>query len=334
MSPLNLKRVHDEKEKKNYWIYDNKKMKMQDGTTDAMALIPDDLVIFTPSGVYSGESRVPISWLHTAIRDINRLDTLEDHFLIYRIVRSPERRVFYIDPGNLPAKKAEQYLKQVISTYKSKKTFNESNGTIMNRNQHPSMLEDFFLLRRNGKGTEIDSVGSVGGIESIEDLLYFQQKATRALNVPFSRMNNEDRQSSPSAAVTGNEITREELKFSKFIFKLQGKFNVLFFELLRRQLVYKNIITADEWKPLKRKIKFVYKSDSQFADTKRIKGFEQKINILRDVEEYEGKWFTRKDIYTKILGLTDEEIKKHENEVQEEKTKYGNDEEDNADMMV
>ena len=328
MSPLNLKRNWDPNEKRHYYTYDRDVVKLEDGT-EAIKTIPDELMVFLPSGLYEKDKKVPISYLHTAIKEVNRLDTLEDHFLIYRIVRSPERRAFYIDAGNLPPKKAEQYLKQVINTYKQKKVYNESDGTLSSKNQHASILEDFFLLRRNGKGTEIATLGdSAGGLETIEDLLYFQKKAARALHVPFGRMSSDDAQNTSTVMPTGNEITREELKFSKFITKLRMKFNKLFFELLKRQLIYKKIIKPEEWKSIRRKLTFVYKSDTQFAAAKRMKNIENQLAVLRDADEYVGKYFTRNDIYKQILGKTDAEVKLFEKRIEEEKQKYKEDDGD------
>ncbi len=195
------------------------------------------------------------------------------------------------------------------------------------------MLEDFFLLRRNGKGTEIDTVGSAGGLGEIEDLYYFQRKALMSLNVPFSRLNSDDRQNSSQAAITGNEITREELKFSKFVNNLQSHFNYFFFGLLKKHLIYKGHIQPEDWKGLKRKLKFVYKSDSQFADTKRLNALERRLNVLRDVEDYIGKWFTREDVYTKVLGMTTEEIKEHERKLEQEKVKYAKGDRDIEDLI-
>jgi hypothetical protein len=334
MSPLNVKRHLDVKEKKTFWVYEDD----PDQRTSANAgvngvgenqndmkyatTIPDELVIFVPSGKYSLDGRVPLSYLHIALRDISRLDTLEDHFLIYRIVRSPERRVFYIDPGNIPPKKAESYLKQIMNTYKQNKVFNDKEGTIESKNQHPSMLEDFFLLRRNGKGTEIDTVGSAGGLGEIEDLFYFQKKALASMRVPFSRLNSDDRQTTSVISQTANEITREELKFSKFIDELRRKFNTLFFQLLKRQLIYKNIISLKDWDSIKRKLTFVYPSDTKFAQAKRLSNLSQQMEVLRDIKEYQGSYYTHDDIFKEVRGFTDDDIKNHLIKIQEEKIKY------------
>jgi hypothetical protein len=335
MSPLFLKRNYDVKSNTYYYVYETDSVKTnpygQDTSGSKQEMIPDELVIFVSSGLYESEKKIPISFIHPAMKEINRLDTLEDHWLIYRIVRAPERRVFYVDPGNLPPKKAKELLNNVIATYKQKKLYDESTGTLRSRQQHPSILEDFFLLRRNGKGTEIDTIPGGGqGLGDVEELKYFEMKAARALNVPYSRLNSEDRAGSPSVALTGNEITREEIQFEKFVNKLRGRFNVLFKELLKKQLIYKKVIDINEWDSIKRKIKFVYKSDAQFAQAKRIQSLQNKLDILRDAEEYVGKYLTRKMIHKDIFGRTDDEIKKLESQVEVEKSKYSDDDSDDG----
>jgi hypothetical protein len=322
MSPLNLKRIYDKEEKRMYYIYYDPGKTDGSGVLQKDYVIPDELVAFVPSGMYDADKKIPLSYLHSAIKDINRLDTLEDHFLIYRIVRSPERRVFYVDVGNLPPKKAEEYLKQIINTYKQTKIFDPTTGTLVSRNQHPSMLEDFFLLRRNGKGTEIDTLPSAGSLGDIEDLHFFNKKACQALKVPYSRMNTEDRQKNSVTIVTNSEITREELKFSKFVAKLRSKFNVFFFELLRRQLLYKEVIKPNEWPSIKRKLKFIYRTDSQFASAKRLEQEKQRLEILRDMDEFVGKWFTRNDVHKQVFSRTDKEISEFEQRIDEESAKY------------
>jgi uncharacterized protein YajQ (UPF0234 family) len=318
MSPLFLKRVFDKDKKEYYYIYDTRELQ-NSSNQQILGKIPDELVILTPSGLYEGEKRTPVSWIHYALRDINRLDILEDHMLIYRIVRSPERRVFYIDVGNMPPKQAEMYMQKVINSYKQKKTLDDTTGFLAPKTKHPSILEDFFLMRRNGKGTEIDTLPSVGGLESIEDLKYFQNKALQAMNVPFSRLNFDDRQENVSMSLTNNDITREELKFLKFITRLQGKFSILFLQLLRKQLIYKNIIKPEEWKEIKRKINFKWKQDSVFVEAKKLNNLQARLNILRDVQEYQGTYFSSDYIWKQILGMSDKEIDQMKIQIQADK---------------
>jgi hypothetical protein len=320
MSPLYLKRFYDEKKRAYFYIYDDKKMK-NSRNVDVVGLIPDELVVFVPSGKYETEKKVPLSYLHTAIKDVQRLDTLEDHMLIYRISRAPERRVFYVDPGNLPPKKAEEYLQKIISTYRQKKVWDDNEGTLSAKVKHPSMIEDFFLLRRNGKATEIDTLAGGDALSQIEDLYYFNRKAMKSLKVPFSRLNFEDRQLGVSP--TGNDITREEMKFDRYIKFLRYKFNVLFFELLKKQLVLKGIIEPNEWASLKRKLVFIYKTDTQFIEAKRLQTIEAQLNVLRDIEDYKDTYFSKEYIQKNVLQLTKEEIDEMDNQIMEDKAKEG-----------
>jgi hypothetical protein len=325
MSCMHLSRMFDPNEDRYFWIYDNKQMKDNQGR-DIVGKIPDELMVYVPSGIYikdQEEKLVAVSYLHTALRDINRLDTLEDHLLIYRLVRAPERRVFYIDTGNLPPAKAEEYLKQVIASWRNKKTYDEVLGNVSVRTKTPSMLEDIFLLRRNGQGTAVETLGSGTGLGDLNDLQYFRQRVFNALKVPFSRVNYEDSKAalnrlSPSA----NEITAEEVKFHKFISRLQAKFGVLFLKLLHRQLIYKNIIKPEEWTILKRRMKIVFRSDAMFSEAKRIKNLKDKFELLGNAEKYEGKYITRRQILEEIMGKSPEEIMELERELEEEKTKY------------
>jgi len=320
MSPLYLKRFYDEKAQAYFYIYDDKQMK-NSKNVDVIGLIPDELVVFTPSGKYETEKKVPLSFLHTAVKDIQRLDTLEDHMLIYRISRAPERRVFYVDPGNLPPKKAEEYLQKIISTYRQKKVWDDNEGTLSAKVKHPSMIEDFFLLRRNGKATEIDTLAGGDALSQIEDLHYFNKKAMASLKVPFSRLNNEDRQMGVSP--TGNDITREEMKFHRYIMYLRYKFNVAFFELLRKQLLMKGIIEPNEWTSVKRKLVFKYKTDTQFIEAKKLQTMESRMAVLRDAIDYKDDYFSKKYIQKNILQFTTEEIEEIDNEIMEDKAKEG-----------
>jgi hypothetical protein len=206
-------------------------------------------------------------------------------------------------------------------TYKQKKVFDENLDSLSEKNNHPSLLEDFFLLRRNGKGTQIESLpGSTGGLSIIEDLFYFERKAARALKVPYSRLSNEDRNSSGGISPTGNDITKEELKFSKFMYKLRRNFNKFFFEMLRRQLIYKNIIKKEEWVDYEKKLIIRYKTNMEFVKAKRLKNLGDSISILRDAQEYVGKYFSKDFIWKKILNFNDQEIKDIQIEIRQENT--------------
>jgi hypothetical protein len=330
MNPLNWKLVYDKTTDKKYWINskeDKKNNMVQDvfNMGDAIKPIPEELIIKIESGIKDKDHKLDVSFLHYAIKDINRLVTLEDHFLIYRIVRAPERRVFYIDPGNLPARKSEEYLKNVIKTYSQKKYYNDTDGTLMSKSQHPSILEDFFLLRKNGKGTEISTLPSGGNLQDLDDLLYFQRRASKSLKVPFSRINYEDRQSqSISGSPTSDEMTNEENKFYRFVFKLRRLFSKFFTELLKKQLSAKNVLNDKKWQEICKKINIIYNTDTKYLTNKRLEKYEKKMNLMRDALEYIGKFVTVEQLHKDIWGRTDEEIEEFLQTVQNEKQKYPN----------
>ena len=318
MSPYNLKRYYSKRDEKFYYIY--KKDNVANYSIDednSGAKIPDDLILFIPSGLYlSYEKKIPISFLHPAIKAIQRLDILEDHVLIYRISRAPERRVFYIDPGDIPPKKAELYLQKIISKYKQKQMWDTTNGVLTSKAKHPSMVEDFFLLRRNGKNTEIDTLPSGGALSDIEDLHYFKRDAVRSLRVPFSRLNYEDRQNN----VTYNaDITREEVQFSNYIKLLTGKFSVLFKKALKKQLVLKGIISEEDWSMVSRKLIFNFKRNSQYNDLLELQNLETRLSLLRDANDAKDDGYLSVDYIKKnILGFSEEQIREIEREKQQE----------------
>jgi hypothetical protein len=243
--------------------------------------------------------------------------------LIYRIVRSPERRVFYVDPGNLPFNKAEEYLQKIINTYKSKKTYDESSGTLSSKVKHPSMLEDFFLLKRQDQGTKIETLPSVGGLGEIDDLLYFQRKAAKSLRVPINRLIKDGQSEQSPYSQTATEINNEEYRFNRFINVLRRKFNGLFYELLKRQLVYKNIIKIEDWHNIKNKINFIWQDDTTAIMEKKLGTLEKRLNILRDAKEYVGEYLLKEQVYKDVMGMTEQEIEEFERKQLEEKGKYG-----------
>lgn len=337
MSSMYLGRKFDQENGKFYWEYEtNYKDPVSGQDVDTMwkdrdikfRLIPDELMVYVPSGLYVREPTTDkvssISYLHPAMRDIYRLDVLEEHVIIFRLVRAPERRVFYIDSMDLPPKKAEEYLRQIINSYRQKKVFDSDQVLSGVRTKSPSLVEDIFLLRRNEKGTEVQTLPG-GTLGDLGDLSYFRQRVANALKVPYSRMSIEDSKTMVNRlSPTANEITAEELKFMKFIKRLQGKFSVLFHKLLFRQLVYKNVIRPEEWPDIKRKLKFVWKSDAMFSEAKRVKNLSDKLGLLGATVAYEGTYFSRQYIQKKVLGMSDEEIARIETEMQEEKSKFKN----------
>jgi len=327
MSPLFLKRFYDKDKRDYYYIYDTKDLGDEYGRP-VFGKIPDELVVYVTSGLYEGERRISISWLHPALRDINRLDIIEDHMLIYRIVRSPERRVFYIDVGAMPPKQAEMYMNKVINSYKQKKVLDDTTGFLSPKTKHASILEDFFLMRRgDDKGTKIEQLQSVGGLDEIKDLTYFMKKAYSALRIPSARMSfYGDKEERGTINVTANEITRDEIKFYRFIRKLQLKFSKMFMMLLRKQLILKNLIKPDEWNRIRRKIEFHWKTDAMFIEAKRLANINNRLNALRDIKEHEGVYFSRAYIRKKVLNFTEQEVEEMENEMESEKAERGLDE--------
>jgi hypothetical protein len=270
------------------------------------------------TGLYENILSVEPTDEYSDVYDI-RVDNELHNFIADGCVvhNSPARRAFYIDPGNVPPKKAQEYLQHVMNTYKQKKVYDESTGTLYARTKHPSMLEDFFLLRYGDKGTQIDTLDSQGSISEIDDLLFFHKKAMRSLRVPFSRTSFEDR-ASPAFQNTAADVTKEELKFSKFIWKLRNKFNELFFETMYRQLCFKNIIKQEEWESIRRKLVFRYDNDMAFAEEKRLQNYATKLEILGNMKDYVGTYFSKKMVYTEILGMTDQQILEIQTRITEE----------------
>lgn len=331
MSPFCLKRIYDKKAEKYFYSYDKKSLSLYTTVpnmqmTEYMNFaikVPDELVCFVSSGIQDGLNYFPISYLHPAIKDVQRLDILEDHVMVYRIARAPERRVFYLDVGNMPQVKAEEYLNNMIMKYRQQKVLNDD-GSLSAKMKSPSILEDFFLLRRNGKNTEITTLPGGTQIGEITDLLYFQKKAIRALKVPFSRLSLDSESLGSTRNVgmtTENNIVKEEIRFSRWINKLQQNFSDLFYQLLYKQLIYKNIIKPKEWNTVKRKLYFIYQTDTQFLDSKKISNFKQRLEVLSGSKDYIGEFFSKKYVYQEIFGFNEDKVKAMEDEIEIEKLK-------------
>jgi hypothetical protein len=241
---------------------------------------------------------------------------LEDATVIYRISRAPERRVFYIDVGNLPKMKAEQYLREIMQKYKNKLVYDANTGEIRDDRRFQTMLEDFWLPRREGgKGTEITTLPSGQNLGEIEDVLYFQKKFYKALNVPISRLEADNGFSLGRAS----EITRDELKFGKFIDRLRLRFSHLFDRLLETQLLLKGVCTRAEWKQLKEEISYNFISDSHFTEMKDAELMKERLSMLSEIDAYVGKYYSKNWVKKNVLRLTEDEVKELEKEMQEEK---------------
>jgi hypothetical protein len=246
-----------------------------------------------------------LGFLHKAIKPMNQVRMLEDATVIYRISRAPERRVFYIDVGNLPKLKAEQYVNDIMNKFRNKVVYDATTGEVRDDRKHLSMMEDFWMPRREGgKGTEITTLPGGQNLGDIQDIQYFQQKLYQALNVPLSRL----QQQQGFSLGRSTEITRDEIKFSKFIARLRKRFNGLFYEALRVQLIAKGIIRSDEWDDLKQQISFEYDIDNHFNELKNNEVLMQRIQMLQQMDPYIGKYYSAKWVRKNVLHQSDEEM--------------------------
>ena len=286
------------------------------GTSTASIKIAKDSIAYCNSGLVDRNNQTVLSWLHKAIKSVNQLKMIEDAIVIYRLSRAPERRIFYIDVGNLPKVKAEQYLQQVMSRYRNKLTYNAQTGEMKNDKKVMSMLEDFWLPRREGgRGTEISTLPGGQNLGEISDIEYFRNKLYAALGVPASRSpgGNEGFNMGRSS-----EILRDEVKFSKFVARLRKRFSALFSDLLRTQLILKNVITPDDWEAIKDNIQYDYIYDNHFAELKDTELWQERLNLLAQAEPYVGKYYSQETIRMKILRQTDGEIKEEDDKIEKE----------------
>lgn len=277
----------------------------------------EDSIAMTHSGWTNIDGNMILSFLEKARKPLNNLKMMEDALVVYRITRAPERRVFYIDVGSLPKKSAEEYLTSVMNKYKTKMVYDPVTGKVNGTAYQISMMEDYWLPRREGgRGTEIDTLQGGENLGSIDDIVYFQKKLFKSLNVPASRLEGEGQ---ILIGGQGPEITRDEWKFDKFVRRLRKRFSMLFLDLLRKQLIMKNITTDEDWDELfVNKIKFKYRSDSYMQDAKEVDEFQGKINLLGTVTPYIGKYFSQDYVERKVLKWTDEEIAEQRKKIQEE----------------
>ena len=293
-----------------YYVYNDRGTTTQNytaSTSPGLRISPDSIININ-SGIMDAKNTFVISFLHKVIKPLNQLRMIEDAVVIYRISRAPERRIFYIDVGNLPKGKAEQYLRDVMVKYRNKMVYDASTGELRDDRKHMSMLEDFWLPRREGgKGTEITTLPAGQNLGELEDVKYFQKKLLNSLNVPLSRL---DEQSGGGFAGLGRsqEITRDELKFAKFIHRLRNKFSQIFTDALGLQLVLKGICTSDEWKQFKELIIYDFKKDNNFTELREAELLQNRLQMVGMVDPYIGKYFSHNYVKKKILQMTDEEI--------------------------
>jgi hypothetical protein len=279
-----------------------------------MRIAPDS-VINVNSGLMDSRRAMVLSYLHKAIKPLNQLRMVEDATVIYRLSRAPERRVFYIDVGNLPKVKAEQYLRDLMVKYRNKLVYDSSTGEIRDDRKHLSMLEDFWLPRREGgKGTEIQTLPGGQNLGEMEDVKYFERKLYKSLSIPISRL---EMQQGFSIGRT-SEITRDELKFSKFVFRLRNKFSTLFDEALRVQLSLKGICTVDEWNDFKENIYYDFITDNNFDELKKAELIQNRITVLQLADPYIGRYFSIEWVRKNILNQTDDEIEEIKKQIDDE----------------
>ena len=286
-----------------------------------------DSISYTHSGLYDASKKRVLGYLHKAIKPLNQLRMIEDAVVIYRISRAPERRIFYVDVGNLPKNKAEQYLRDIMNRYRNKLVYDSASGEIRDDKRHMSMLEDFWMPRREGgRGTEISTLDGGQNLGEMEDVEYFKKKLYRALNIPSTRLEADNGFNMGRSA----EITRDELKFFKFIERLRVKFAEVFLNALRVQLVVKGIMNEDDWKKIAQDISFNWTKDSYFTELKESEILKERMEVLQTMDEYIGKYYSIEHIRRNILRQNDEDIKLIDSQIEQEKVsgKHGDEEEE------
>jgi hypothetical protein len=284
-------------------------------TSDGL-LISGDSIAYSTSGLLNPTKTGVLSYLHKAIKPLNQLRMVEDAIVIYRISRAPERRIFYIDVGNLPKLKAEQYIRDIMTRYKNRLVYDSTTGEVKDDRRHQSMLEDYWLPRREGgRGTEITTLPGGENLGQLEDVEYFQKKMYKAMHVPVSRLEAD----SGFSLGRESEITRDELLFSKFIGKLQTRFSMLFGEILEKQLILKNIITSEEWSQIKDKVHYKFEKDHYYTEFKQQETLTQRVDLARNMEEYVGNYYSREFFRKNILRQTEQDIKDQDEQIEKEK---------------
>ena len=278
--------------------------------------IHPDAICYATSGMLDPSRKRILSYLHKAIKPVNQLRMMEDSLVIYRISRAPERRIFYIDVGNLPKGKAEEYLKGIMSQYRNKLVYDAKTGDIKDDRKHMSMLEDFFLPRREGgRGTEISTLPGGENLGQIDDIIYFQKKLYKSLNVPVNRLEQEQQ----FTLGRSTEISRDEIKFKKFIDRLRKRFSDVFNQLLRTQLILKGIITTQDWNEWKNYIAYDFIEDNYFSELKESEMMRERFDMLGTVDEYAGKYVSIQWIAKNVLKMDDDSMKEMEDQIKAER---------------
>ena len=334
LDPRKIKKVREKKKERQpngttknttteFYVYNNKGIYQSQGQTIGTSFtnaasglkIAPDSIVYTHSGLMNSTRSLVLSYLHKAIKPLNQLRMIEDSLVIYRISRAPERRIFYVDVGNLPKLKAEQYMRDLMTRYKNKLVYDANTGEVRDDRKHMSMLEDYWMPRREGgRGTEISTLPGGQNLGDIEDVLYFQKKLFKSLGVPISRLESEANYTIGRAT----EISRDEVKFTRFVNKLQSRFSLMFDEIMERQLSLKGIMSREDWKNVKNEIFYEFENDSHFAEVKQNELLQDRLNILRDLQDYAGKYYSHEYIRKHVLHMTDEEIKTNDEQMKSE----------------
>jgi hypothetical protein len=304
-----------------YYLYTDKDMALSGNksiTTQSSAVgikIAKDSIVHCTSSIVDNDGKMVLGFLHKAIKPLNQLRAMEDAVVIYRISRAPERRVFYIDVGNLPKIKAEQYIRDMMVKHRNKLVYDQSTGEIRDDRKFMTMLEDYWLPRREGnKGTEIDTLAGGQSLGVLDDVQYFQRKLYKSLNVPMNRLEPEE----TYAIGRATEISRDEIKFAKFIDRLRLKFSGMFLQMLEKQLVLKMIITPDEWHEIQSEIKFRYLRDNCFSELKDQEILMGRMTVLQQISLYVGRYYSNSWVRRNILKQTDEEMEQIDSEIAQE----------------
>jgi hypothetical protein len=304
-----------------YYLYDPNSPTSSGGTTtyrnDSKSVkIAKDSITYVTSGLVDRNKQTILSYLHKAIKALNQLRMIEDSLVIYRLSRAPERRIFYIDVGNLPKIKAEQYLRDVMNRYRNKLVYNADTGEIRDDRKHMAMLEDFWLPRREGgRGTEITTLPGGQNLGELADIEYFQKKLYKSLNVPSSRI---DVGGGGFNLGRSSEILRDDLKFTKFVGRLRKRFSGVFNDMLKTQLILKNIVTPEDWQVLNDHIQYDYVYDNHFSNLKENELLNDQLGVVAAMEPYLGKYFSAQYIRTKVLKQSDTEIIEIDKQIKKE----------------
>ena len=323
IDPRKIRKIREiKKDKKTlvvqneYYMYNDKGFQAKEVTSSTNGLrIAKDSIVLVSSGLLDENNSYVLSYLHKAIKPMNQLRMLEDASVIYRLTRAPERRVFYIDVGNLPKMKAEQYLADMMQRHKNRLVYDASTGEVRDDRKFMTMTEDFWIPRREGgKGTEIQTLPPGANLGQMDDVLYFQKRLYQSLHVPTSRLNSEQ----GFSLGRSSEITREELRFSKFVDRLRMKFSVLFKDALGKQLVLKGVVAQEELLEIMSKIKFDYVQDGYFTELKESEIITNRVNTVKNMEDMVGVYYSRNFIRKKVLRLSDDDVEQMEEENNED----------------